>query len=405
MRVKLFKGKATVVGRKSEHSLYSKKLATYETGDQFDHDAAKGFIRLHGLASRRRRACSCSRMAVASICRGCRTNNRFSRERQRNRWETYQPRSLYVAAHRRDCTHGERNNGPGAAGLLLASRRAQVSKMASRGHLPGQKSAAMAFRVGGDQSLDRNADGDLQRSRTAGLETGTGRGQGDTHLPLTSLLSESTIALPLAGARRPGSSRSWWTWPNPGSLRPRRPAHGGQTREDRIDGFSCWSGPPRSAQPSPTMLGEPVVAFGRRWPVCRSARRGGPQRHLFPGRCREQRTHLKLLAVHRTLGAQARHGGPSVLRGHISGDVANLGSGGTGAYGLVGANGQLVLPKLPVTILRMKICVGTQRSLLPQIPQRLRRAELQGRRGQQRPADAEGHIQIAAWHVQATASC
>ena len=49
VRVKLFKGKATVVGGKSEHSLYSKKLATYESGDQFDHDAAKGFIRLWGL--------------------------------------------------------------------------------------------------------------------------------------------------------------------------------------------------------------------------------------------------------------------------------------------------------------------------------------------------------------------
>ncbi len=49
VRVKLFKGKATVVGRKSEHSLYSKKLATYESGDNFDHDAAKGFIRLWGL--------------------------------------------------------------------------------------------------------------------------------------------------------------------------------------------------------------------------------------------------------------------------------------------------------------------------------------------------------------------
>jgi argininosuccinate synthase len=49
VRVKLFKGKATVVGRRSEHSLYSKKLATYESGDVFDHDAAKGFIRLWGL--------------------------------------------------------------------------------------------------------------------------------------------------------------------------------------------------------------------------------------------------------------------------------------------------------------------------------------------------------------------
>lgn len=49
VRVKLFKGRCNVAGRKSEFSLYSKKLATYETGDQFDHDAAKGFIRLHGL--------------------------------------------------------------------------------------------------------------------------------------------------------------------------------------------------------------------------------------------------------------------------------------------------------------------------------------------------------------------
>jgi argininosuccinate synthase len=50
IRVKLFKGKATVVGRRSEHSLYSEKLATYEKGDQFDHEAARGFIRLWGLS-------------------------------------------------------------------------------------------------------------------------------------------------------------------------------------------------------------------------------------------------------------------------------------------------------------------------------------------------------------------
>src|SRR5579864_1807731 len=49
VRVKLYKGKSTVVGRRSEHSLYSKKLATYDTADSFDHEAAKGFIRLWGL--------------------------------------------------------------------------------------------------------------------------------------------------------------------------------------------------------------------------------------------------------------------------------------------------------------------------------------------------------------------
>jgi argininosuccinate synthase len=50
VRIKLYKGNAQVVGRRSEFSLYSKKLATYETGDQFDHEAAKGFIRLWGLS-------------------------------------------------------------------------------------------------------------------------------------------------------------------------------------------------------------------------------------------------------------------------------------------------------------------------------------------------------------------
>jgi argininosuccinate synthase len=50
VRVKLFKGKAVVVGRKSEYSLYSKHLATYDRHDQFDHDAAQGFIRIHGLS-------------------------------------------------------------------------------------------------------------------------------------------------------------------------------------------------------------------------------------------------------------------------------------------------------------------------------------------------------------------
>ncbi len=52
VRVRLYKGSATVVGRKSEHSLYSKGLATYDGaagGDSFDQAAAQGFIRLWGL--------------------------------------------------------------------------------------------------------------------------------------------------------------------------------------------------------------------------------------------------------------------------------------------------------------------------------------------------------------------
>jgi argininosuccinate synthase len=51
VRVKLHKGQAIVVGRKSNHSLYSEELATYTAEDAFDHHAAVGFIKLIGLPS------------------------------------------------------------------------------------------------------------------------------------------------------------------------------------------------------------------------------------------------------------------------------------------------------------------------------------------------------------------
>jgi len=52
VRVKLYKGHATVVGRKSGNSLYSYELATYNEDDQFDHQSAVGFIHLWGLSTK-----------------------------------------------------------------------------------------------------------------------------------------------------------------------------------------------------------------------------------------------------------------------------------------------------------------------------------------------------------------
>ncbi|HEY4549778.1 MAG TPA: argininosuccinate synthase [Bacillus sp. (in: firmicutes)] len=52
VRVKLFKGHAIVEGRKSEYSLYDEKLATYTSDDEFDHNAAVGFIKLWGLPTK-----------------------------------------------------------------------------------------------------------------------------------------------------------------------------------------------------------------------------------------------------------------------------------------------------------------------------------------------------------------
>ncbi|MBI4430209.1 MAG: argininosuccinate synthase [Candidatus Omnitrophica bacterium] len=49
VRLKLDRGNIIMAGRKSPHSLYEEKLATYSKGDTFDHTAANGFIKLWGL--------------------------------------------------------------------------------------------------------------------------------------------------------------------------------------------------------------------------------------------------------------------------------------------------------------------------------------------------------------------
>jgi len=52
VRLKLYKGNATVVGRTAPNALYSKDLATYDPNSTFDEAAAAGFIALWGLSAR-----------------------------------------------------------------------------------------------------------------------------------------------------------------------------------------------------------------------------------------------------------------------------------------------------------------------------------------------------------------
>lgn len=49
VRVKLYRGACTIVGRRSPYALYEHALATYERGDVFDHRSASGFIALWSL--------------------------------------------------------------------------------------------------------------------------------------------------------------------------------------------------------------------------------------------------------------------------------------------------------------------------------------------------------------------
>lgn len=49
VRMKFYKGNGIINGMKSESSVYSKSLATYSAGDQFDQTASVGFIKIWGM--------------------------------------------------------------------------------------------------------------------------------------------------------------------------------------------------------------------------------------------------------------------------------------------------------------------------------------------------------------------
>jgi argininosuccinate synthase len=54
VRLKLYRGNAAVVGRRSPHSLYSESLATFEADTVYDQRDAEGFIKLNALRLRSR---------------------------------------------------------------------------------------------------------------------------------------------------------------------------------------------------------------------------------------------------------------------------------------------------------------------------------------------------------------
>jgi argininosuccinate synthase len=62
-RVKLYKGSATLVGRKAAYSLYREDLATFMSDDVYDQTDADGFIRLYGLPLRVKAAVDRNRAA------------------------------------------------------------------------------------------------------------------------------------------------------------------------------------------------------------------------------------------------------------------------------------------------------------------------------------------------------
>jgi argininosuccinate synthase len=52
VRLKLFRGNAIVVGRRSPHSLYDERVATFEADTVYNQRDAEGFIKLNALRLR-----------------------------------------------------------------------------------------------------------------------------------------------------------------------------------------------------------------------------------------------------------------------------------------------------------------------------------------------------------------
>ena len=52
VRLRLHRGTVVATGRRSPNALYEHALATYGDGDRFRHQAAEGFIEIHGLAAK-----------------------------------------------------------------------------------------------------------------------------------------------------------------------------------------------------------------------------------------------------------------------------------------------------------------------------------------------------------------
>lgn len=176
----------------------------------------------------------------------------------------------------------------------------EVGKLASRGHLPGQKvSGEWRFaRAEINQWLESQL-GSYSDEQLAALESSPGATL-EQDLLLAEYLAESSVAVPLMASTRSSvlqelvklAEQSWHIYdPDEllGAIRSRE-----QTSSTALPGGVAIPHPHR---PLPTLLGETVLAFGR---THSGIPFGGPQGDLtdifFLVCCRDDKTHLRILA-------------------------------------------------------------------------------------------------------------
>ncbi len=176
----------------------------------------------------------------------------------------------------------------------------EVAKMASRGHLPGRKVGGewRFTRVEINHWIESQMHAYTEQQLTA-LETGGGPDL--DHEPLVSaLLSEACVAVPLTASTKASVLRelvnlaelSWQVYDADALLAALR-----QREEWGSTALANGVAIPHPHRPLPNALGEAIIAFGRTSsPVPFGAGRDGMTDLFFLVCCRDDRTHLRVLA-------------------------------------------------------------------------------------------------------------
>jgi PTS system nitrogen regulatory IIA component len=176
----------------------------------------------------------------------------------------------------------------------------EVSKLASRGKLPGQKVGGewRFLKVEINQWLEGQLAGYTDQQLTA-VEAGPDRNPEYEPL-LAEYLSEATTAVPLNASTKASAlrelvalaERSWQVYDPAALLEAVR-------HREEMGSTALPSGVaiPHPHRPLPAVLGEPVIAYGRTASAIPfGAERGGLTDIFFLVACRDDRTHLRVLA-------------------------------------------------------------------------------------------------------------
>lgn len=175
----------------------------------------------------------------------------------------------------------------------------EVTKMASRGYLPGRKVGGewRFTRVEINQWIETQMHAYTEQQLTA-LETAGGNPEQE---PLVSaLLSESSVGTPLRATTRASvlrelvslAEQSWQVYDADAILSAIR-----QREELASTALDCGVAIPHPHRPLPQALGESVIAYGRTpSPIPFGANRGTLTDIFFLVCCRDDRTHLRVLA-------------------------------------------------------------------------------------------------------------